>query len=223
VTSKPWCRFFSARDDPADRVCGVEEVHERSSPDHPQIGMTAAHRAKTRQRRESHSRAPDLGFCFPELRSGCHDCEDCRLLIAQNGLRRRGCSSCGSHRQCANIRLAALATGHCHPNSDEREKEHATRADEGELRRIPNEREHEEVEPPRSTVSKEVGADLHKKQVGNGQEHRRDTPLEIAPGSDRGEQAIGRCVAEGDVGANAGWPDEPEHGHRPLNGSATRT
>lgn len=52
------------------------------------------------------------------------------------------------------------------------------------------------MEPAGAALVDDRGADRGDVEVGHGQEHRGDAPLEAAPGADGVEQQVGGCVAE---------------------------
>src|SRR5699024_3365256 len=69
------------------------------------------------------------------------------------------------------------------------------------------------MQPTWGTVSEGVGADARDQQVGHGEEHRGDAPLQVGSAADRIEQPIGRHVAAQVVaGVAAERPGQADHG-----------
>lgn len=83
------------------------------------------------------------------------------------------------------------------------EEHEADRSDPDELEGVPDEQHDQQVEPAGAAVIDDRGADRGGVEVGHGQEHRGDAPLEAASGADGVDEQVGGCVAEYAVASRA--------------------
>lgn len=89
-----------------------------------------------------------------------------------------------------------------------------------EFHRVPQAQEHQEIEPTWGAIGDEGGADARRQQVGRGEEHRGDTPLQASPCADGIEEDVGGHVAAQEcAGVDAEDPELADHDGVPLTGT----
>ena len=76
------------------------------------------------------------------------------------------------------------------------EPDEADGADPEHLEGVPDRQQNQQVEPAGTAVVGDRGADRRSVDVGHGEEHRGDAPLEAAPGTDRAQQQVRGRVPE---------------------------
>jgi len=109
------------------------------------------------------------------------------------------------------------------PNPGADQQDQRDRAVEGQLDRVPPAQQHYKVEPAGAAGLDGRDAPVGGEEVRDREKHHVDAPAKASSGAGGGDEEIGGRVAEDAVGVDAGRPDEPEHGHSPSRGSATRT
>ena len=113
---------------------------------------------------------------------------------------------------CGGLCSTYVSALDCFVDTDPSEQDDADGAHDEELQGVPDEQDHEDIQPSGSAVFDEVGADARSEEVGAGEEHRGDTPLEASPGADCVEESVRRHVAAQEIaGVDACCPEQSDH------------